>query len=398
MFAETRARKRQAKSVSSFCDLGWNPNGFAGRCQSRYHVQHADDTQFYAYGDMVKEKTAPREFLRLCIMLLKRGGKTRIICLKNRRALITTAVSVLTYDVVTNLQGIDAGILAHEDNTTTYIYNQIRHLHARVPKELRPALGRANENEMRFGAKYQEEFEDGNLGLMSRISCRTAGGHYPFSGYTLRIAHFSEGPKWQGDKARHADIQMSVLNAIPAQGPSLVIDEGTANGKNNLFYERWTRAWDKKSSPDGIDWHPFFVKWTHDPSNYLPIPKDYEWEAWPRDDQDYERSLRANHGLADEQLLFRRFKVIEACNGDPSVFAQDYPLTPQEAFISHVASVFPQRVIDQQRKHVMRPLAHYQLRLLEGTNEEDATSGKVAWRGNDLVGTPDGGPGISSRL
>jgi hypothetical protein len=48
----------------------------------------------------------------------------------------------------------------------------------------------------------------------------------------------------------------------------------------------------------------------------------------------YEWQLREKNALTWEQLNWRRYTVANKCQGDEELFMQEYPSTPEEAFIS----------------------------------------------------------------
>ena len=51
------------------------------------------------------------------------------------------------------------------------------------------------------------------------------------------------------------------------------------------------------------------------------------------------------HGLDQEQLVWRRWCIANNCNGDVQRFQQEYPLTPEEAFITSGACWFDTKVL-----------------------------------------------------
>ena len=352
-----------AQSINTFMDMGWSQDGFAARTARRYWVKSGQDNALHLYEQLIWRKPSVRRAFRTIMTGLERGGPFRLRVLKNRKAYWTTLALVLAYDIATHVPLFYSGHLAHTDDTTSFMLEQVKLLHWKCPEELRPWLGRSNENEMMFGARYRAELEQGELGLQSRICAATAGGRFPFAGYTLRMAHFSEGSKWKGSRSDVTELQVNVLNSIPAQGPSLVIDESTALGKNNIYYENWDRAWKKKSSPDGLEWGAFFAKWTEDPDNAYPVPPTYDWGAWPVDDREHEQFLVRYHDLSREQLYFRRAKIVRDCNGQLAKFSQDYPLTPEEAFINQELSAFAPGTINAMRQYLLDCEGQYRCTL-----------------------------------
>ena len=58
-----------------------------------------------------------------------------------------------------------------------------------------------------------------------------------------------------------------------------------------------------------------------------------------------EEALKAAFGLDNEQIMWRRWCIRNNCNNDIDLFHQEYPSTPEEAFIATGAGVFDNKAI-----------------------------------------------------
>jgi hypothetical protein len=106
---------------------------------------------------------------------------------------------------------------------------------------------------------------------------------------------------------------------VPPNG--ILVQESTGNGDNH-FMSEWLRA------TYGIsEYTPIFIPWLENewcvmPLNLLEV-LDY--------DED-EQMLRTLFNLSDEQLKWRRWAIVNHCDGDVDVFRREYPSFPEEAF------------------------------------------------------------------
>ena len=67
-----------------------------------------------------------------------------------------------------------------------------------------------------------------------------------------------------------------------------------------------------------------------------------------------EEELAAAFGLDDEQLAWRRWCIANNCGGDLNKFRQEYPATPDEAFIATGQCVFDKDVLVRRREQVRK--------------------------------------------
>ena len=150
----------------------------------------------------------------------------------------------------------------------------------------------------------------------------TAGSPEAGRGTTPTIAHLSEVAFWTHDEKILAGLFQGISEAPGTE----VIIESTANGAQGEFYRLW------KGAIAGENDYLRFVS-----SMVLMTP-----EYWREPPEGFERSseedlLVEQYDLNDGQLYWRRLKIAE---GGELKFRQEYPASPDEAFITAGSSVF----------------------------------------------------------
>jgi hypothetical protein len=120
-----------------------------------------------------------------------------------------------------------------------------------------------------------------------------------------------------------------VLNMVPSGMPgTMVIVQSTANGIGGEFYDLCQKAMDPLNESG---WRFLFFGWLeHTPYR---IPVDDPVRLMASLDKE-EKVLMSVHGATLEQLAWRRLKISTECRGRVEIFHQEYPTTPQEAFLA----------------------------------------------------------------
>ena len=260
------------------------------------------------------------------IEALQREGKPiRIIILKSRQMGFSTLTEALIYHRTATRKNVNSLIITHKDEATTNLFNMSRLFQERNP--VAPMLKNSNARELLFenpardsGARAKKP------GLKSRIKCTTAGGKGVGRSDTLTNIHASEIAFWPGDIAA---TFTGLMQAVPHTAESMVILESTAKGFN-FFKELWDEA-----VAGGNDFEPFFAPWFELEEYRMP----YHGETLTAE----EEALQAAFGLDAEQLMWRRWCIRNNCKGDREQFQQEYPATPEEAFLATGSCVFQSR-------------------------------------------------------
>jgi hypothetical protein len=120
----------------------------------------------------------------------------------------------------------------------------------------------------------------------------------------------------------------SVLNTIPKASETGVIAMSTANGLGGEFYDLVQLARD----PANISgWEFLFFGWLEHPPYRAPVEDPARFQA----SLDVEEKLLVSmHSATLEQLSWRRLTIATECRGSIDLFHQEYPTTPEEAFLA----------------------------------------------------------------
>ena len=248
-------------------------------------------------------------------MFKKDYGKkpARYIVLKARQLGMSTLIEALITCMTITQYYRNALITAHQADATQSIYDMTKRYVDNLPEPLKPSQKYSNQKRLVFD-------RDDGQGLDSSIRVMTVGDGARSSTFTY--AHLSEFAFW--DNAKEA--MAAIMQTVPNTNDSVVVIESTANGFNH-FYDEWQRAVEGKS-----DFTPVFFPWYIDPSYAMPY-NGFELT-------DYEKNIKEKYELSLEQLSWRRWCINNNCNGDESIFRQEYPISPEEAFVASGDCVF----------------------------------------------------------
>ena len=256
------------------------------------------------------------------------GSKpARFIILKARQlGMSTFSEAMITY-LATHTPNTDAVILAHTSESSSKIYEMTQLFIDSLPEGLKPQQKYSNRKMLVF---------DGEDGLKSSIRVMVANDST--RGGTYKLAHLSEVAFWE-----HPEDALLALNqAVPMSNESLIIIESTANGFN-YFYNLWQDAVNGRN-----DYTPLFFPWYVDPNYKLPYRG---FSKTP-----YEVDIQEKYSLSDDQLQWRRWCIANNCGGDELKFRQEYPISPEEAFITSGTSVFDTELILEHMKDLKEPI------------------------------------------
>ena len=256
----------------------------------------------------------------------------RIIILKARQMGFSTETeSIIFKNVVTN-HNYNAGIVAHKEDSTANLFNMSKRMLEYLPDSIKPEQKKSNAKELVFN-------NDEGTGLDSKMKCMTAGGKGIGRSDTFTALHLSELAFWEGDKQ---DILLGLLQAVPNIPESMVIIESTANG-----FDYFKKLWDKAVAGEN-DFYPLFVGW-----NEL---KEYKMTYTGFELTEDEIELQTVYNLTLEQLTWRRWCIKNNCGGDIDKFKQEYPICPDEAFLSTGQCYFDKDKVIKRIRKVVEPI------------------------------------------
>lgn len=251
------------------------------------------------------------------------GRPCRLIILKARQMGISTAVAAAFYHKTISRRNTNSLIVAHKTAGGTAIFNKCKLFYELSPPPLRPRLKSANAGELYFAGSK-------GGGLRSKIGVETAGSKEAGRSLTVHNLHLSELAFWPFAEQTLA----ALLQTVPNNAETSVIIESTACGLGGCFYEQWQKA---ERGESGFT--PLFFPWFAEEGYRLPPPEDFALT-------DKERQLKEDFNLADDQLAWRRHCIETNCQGSEDIFHQEYPSTPDEAFLLGGRPVFEGRALN----------------------------------------------------
>lgn len=245
------------------------------------------------------------------------GRPPRILILKARQLGLSTITEGIMFQDSATRKLVQTLIVAHRDDSTTKLFRMNKLFFDYLPRQLQPMCKHSNAKELVFENPTRDPAEKRRRpGLMSSIRCVTANDGMGRS-ETLNNVHLSEFAFWKGNKNEILD---GVMQAVPAELNTLVVIESTANGYNE-FKDLWDGA---VAGENG--WVPLFIAWFHEPKYRMEVPEGTVWD-------EEERALMEAYHLDPEQMAWRRWCIAVNCHGDKRKFQQEYPSTPEEAFL-----------------------------------------------------------------
>lgn len=252
------------------------------------------------------------------------GLPVRIIVLKGRQLGISTASEGVLFNWCFLQPGAQSLVIAHETKATQNLFGMAKLMWATWP----------------FHTLFTEKHASQKLlsweETRSSMSVATAKNVGSGRSYTYHAVHGSECAFWDDPET----LMVGLNQSIPYKHGTIVIMESTANGVGNWFHDEWIRATTKQSV-----FVPLFFPWY---KHY-----EYEFPNTTLQFQDLDKEEReilkdfASEGMNIPKLAWRRFAIKNYCGNDPNQFRQEYPNTPNEAFLSTGTNIFPQQKLNE---------------------------------------------------
>jgi hypothetical protein len=268
----------------------------------------------------------------------RNGVLKRFIVLKARQMGLSTLFEGIIFHDTANNELKNSLIIAHEESASSNLFNMSKLFYECLPDVIRPMKKYSNGRILSFENPTNDDDEKRKTpGLRSKITIATAGSGEVGRSSTVHNLHASELAFFPDGKT----TMLGLLQAVPDEMNTFVVLESTANGLGDYFHTMWQQAVRGESG-----FIPIFLPWFIDPGYKKPFISNEEYvqfisevNATSRDDKgnkvhSYEYLLMNRFNLSYEQLNWRRHTIRTKCQGDEILFMQEYPATPEEAFIS----------------------------------------------------------------
>lgn len=258
----------------------------------------------------------------------------RIIVLKARREGVSTIVQATFAHRAFTRNNVKAYTIADEADSAQNLHGMTEQMYENLPPALQPK-------------KASGSGQGRRLRLVGGSDLRTETAQDKHAGRSgsATLVHASEFSFWPYP----AETLTAMLQIVPDEPNTLVVIESTANGVGNAFHEEWLRASDGDSA-----YVPLFFSWLDDPGYHKPCKAE---ELGELDDE--EELLAEIHKATIPQLAWRRHKIRQDLQGRVERFHQEYPTTPEEAFLASGRQFFGAGAIARMRP--AEPLGRFSL-------------------------------------
>ena len=265
----------------------------------------------------------------------------RHIILKSRQLGFTTFIDLLILDAILFSPNKDGIIIAHKVEDATAIFDKkIDFALRNMAEDIKGAFFKLNHNSAK---KVQVIMDYGpEKGSTSSITVSVSGR----SG-TYHYVHISEFAKMCAMFPKRAqEVETGTFPTVPFDG--FIFIESTAEGMAGRFYELFQESWLSRDNitalKSQVQFLPHFYNWQYDDMEmkkiYEPIPVsemqecEIPWEEYKKE-----------NSLSDIEITYYYMKWLQFGGlGSPDAIKrlhQEYPTTPEEAFLSTGQSYFP---------------------------------------------------------
>lgn len=253
----------------------------------------------------------------------------RNIILKSRQLGFTTEETIDTLDDVLSHKSFEALFLSYDIPSQTDIFDKkIMLAWENIPEWLKSQyiLASARSNQLKVG------FGDNTF---SAVTVRTKGRSGTFQ--RLHISEYAKICNSEPNKAK--EILSGTIQAVPLHGR--VDIESTAEGDYGYFYDLFWEAWERGEPTNDVEFKAHFYNWTYDDHEIRSIVPIADL---PKEFLDYQEQ----HNLSSREITYYYYKWL-SLSRDWSLLRQEYPTTPEEAFISSGDKFFDVDAVARQR-------------------------------------------------
>lgn len=263
---------------------------------------------------------AQRLYIKEIERQYNRRKPVRIIVLKARQLGISTATEGVLFYWSFLHPGTNGLVIAHETEASSGLFEKTKMYWETWP--FKPY----------YSLKYSTKRNMHWLETRSNLRVATAKNVQSGRGSTIHAVHASECAFYDDPRT----LMIGLNQTIPNEHGTIVVLESTANGVGNWFHEQWQQA-----ELGDSDYVALFFPWFLHPEYQVPTTLCTKRELDPD-----ERKLLKLPGMTYENLAWRRWAIINRADGDMDNFMQEYPATPEEAFITTGNPVFPHAALD----------------------------------------------------
>lgn len=224
--------------------------------------------------------------------------------------------------------GTAGQVVLDDDQNLNYRRFLIRQMWRSLPKRYRVPLGTDNAEIMEF---KRVEMPNGRHVGGSQLIFGAAGmksGEKLGRSKGLNYLHADEPGYWMLEKA----VQSVRASLAETYALRLYLWIGTANGIGTPFHDMWKTALVSSSQ------RAVFLAWWMHRGYEIPVSNRRVWDMYggdaTQDERLWIRTVRRRYGhtISPEQLVWHRWKLAEAMNGDETMMAQEFSCLPEDAW------------------------------------------------------------------
>lgn len=247
-------------------------------------------------------------------MLYEEEKKSKkIIILKARQIWFTTYKLIDKLDKCLFYRNTTAYVVAHKQDKLQDMFMKIKLAFERLPDQiLLSDWTYWNKPQPKFDNKNEYYFPSLNSRIKVVLDSRS---------WTVTDLHISE-------LAFIRDAESMMRATMPSAKNANITIETTANWMNYLY-----KLWNKQSNVDNPQFTPLFIPRYTNSEYKKPIDEYYI----PDTQFDYLRLM----GISEEQI----YRYQEEASADPIWYKQEYPSTPEEAFLTTWSRVFNAEIV-----------------------------------------------------
>ena len=249
------------------------------------------------------------------------GKPVRVIVLKARQLGMSSVAAGIIYNWAFLHPGMNGLIVAHEVGPAENLFQKVKLFWETWPFK--------QYYDVKYATRHQLQWLPP---IRSNIQVASAKNLQSGRGSTLHAVQLSEFAFYPNPGELMTGLNQTITNTHG----TVVIIESTANGIGNMFHEMWNEAESGRS-----DYTPLFFPWWKHYEYKWPTTLSTKLELSP-----YERWL-LKLGASYTNIQWRRWAMQNLANNDEQAFMQEYPSTPDEAFISTGQPVFPHQRLQE---------------------------------------------------
>lgn len=271
---------------------------------------------------------------------------TRNIILKSRQLGFTTEECINSLDDTLWNRNFKSLFISYDKDSAIEIFDdKIKYAWDNYPKELRKGYtldsDRANKLKFDFGNE-----------TYSSVIVRTKGRSGTFQ--RVHISEFGKICRESPSKAR--EIITGTIPTVPSNGRIDI--ESTAEGEEGNFHDMFWEAWNRGEPRNNEEFKAHFYNWQWEKgeieaTEVIPIEEMEESKRFIA----YRERLKTQDGieLTDKELTFY-YKKWLSLNKRWSDLQQEFPTTPEEAFVSSGNKLFNLEDVNRQKQFIKDPI------------------------------------------